>query len=149
VSEHSRNSLRNRDEFREGIEHFDSKRFWHAHESWETIWLASGGDEKIFLQGLIQLTAAYHLVTRARFSGALRLFRSSSTKLSATQNFGSEIIDVPFIVGLAEEMIDFLEDPLHSVIPGSIPQAPGLESLLARTEFSVAKSSSGSSSEIL
>jgi DUF309 family protein family protein len=25
--------------FLEGIEHFNTKQFWHAHESWEALWL--------------------------------------------------------------------------------------------------------------
>jgi len=66
----------------EGVALFNSHEFWHAHEAWETIWLEAEGDVKRFLQGLIQLAAAYHHVKRGTFSGAVRLFDASLEKLS-------------------------------------------------------------------
>jgi predicted metal-dependent hydrolase len=65
-----------------GIERFNEHRFWDAHEAWETAWLRVEGDEKLFLQGLIQLAAAYHHVQRGTHRGALRLFDASLRKLS-------------------------------------------------------------------
>lgn len=67
----------------EGIEHFNSRRFWEAHESWEEIWLVAEGDERQFLQGLIQLAAAYHHVQRGTLRGAVRLFDSALRRLNS------------------------------------------------------------------
>ena len=64
-----------------GIELFNSHHFWHAHEAWEEIWLKSSGEEKTFLQGLIQLAAAYHHVQRGTVRGAIRLFDAAFAKL--------------------------------------------------------------------
>ncbi len=64
-----------------GIALFNDHHFWHAHEAWEEIWLRSTGDEKIFLQGLIQLAAAYHHVQRGTFRGGVRLFDGALKKL--------------------------------------------------------------------
>ncbi|HUP59899.1 MAG TPA: DUF309 domain-containing protein [Thermoanaerobaculia bacterium] len=64
-----------------GIELFNSHEFWHAHEAWEKIWLASSGDERRFLQGLIQLAAAYHHVQRGTYRGGIRLFDAAFEKL--------------------------------------------------------------------
>ena len=64
-----------------GVVLFNSHEFWHAHEAWEEIWLRSSGDEKQFLQGLIQLAAAYHHVGRGTFSGAIRLFDAALKRL--------------------------------------------------------------------
>ena len=64
-----------------GVELFNAHHFWHAHEAWEEIWLASSGEEKTFLQGLIQLAAAYHHVQRGTFRGAIRLFDAAFAKL--------------------------------------------------------------------
>jgi len=66
-----------------GIELFNSHHFWHAHEKWEELWLKASGDEKTFLQGLIQLAAAYHHVQRGTFRGAIRLFDAAFAKLDA------------------------------------------------------------------
>ena len=46
--------------FREGLAHFNNREFWEAHESWETLWLVAESDVEQFLQGLIQIAAAYH-----------------------------------------------------------------------------------------
>lgn len=66
---------------REGVDHFNSGRFWSAHEAWERLWLVASGPEKEFLRGLIQLAAAYHHVQRGTFSGAMRLFDSALFRL--------------------------------------------------------------------
>jgi len=69
--------------FREGVAHFNSLEFWEAHESWEELWLVAETDLEQFLQGLIQLAAAYHHVRRGTFRGAVRLFDAALRRLSA------------------------------------------------------------------
>ncbi len=69
------------DPLHEGITLFNSQQFWHAHEAWERIWLTATGPHKRFLQGLIQLAAAYHHVQRGTFSGGVRLFDAAAEKL--------------------------------------------------------------------
>jgi predicted metal-dependent hydrolase len=64
-----------------GVALFNDREFWHAHEAWEEIWLKATGEEKIFLQGLIQLAAAYHHVQRGTFRGGVRLFDAALRKL--------------------------------------------------------------------
>ena len=66
----------------EGIERFNAHEFWHAHESWERIWLSAKEPEKQFLQGLIQLAAAYHHVQRRTYRGGVRLFDAALKKLA-------------------------------------------------------------------
>ncbi|HVS30198.1 MAG TPA: DUF309 domain-containing protein [Thermoanaerobaculia bacterium] len=66
-----------------GVEHFNAREFWDAHESWETIWLVAASDAEQFLQGLIQIAAAYHHVQRGTFRGAVRLFDAGLRRLSA------------------------------------------------------------------
>jgi predicted metal-dependent hydrolase len=67
--------------FRAGLGHFNAGEFWDAHESWETIWLEAESEVHIFLQGLIQLAAAYHHVKRGTYPGGLRLFDAALQKL--------------------------------------------------------------------
>lgn len=68
---------------REGIDLFNTAQFWSAHEAWERDWLTAAGDEKIFLQGLIQLAAAFHHVQRGTLSGAGRLIDAAVAKLAS------------------------------------------------------------------
>jgi predicted metal-dependent hydrolase len=65
-----------------GAEHFNARRFWEAHESWEVIWLVAQSDAEQFLQGLIQIAAAYHHLQRGTFRGGVRLFDSGLRRLS-------------------------------------------------------------------
>jgi hypothetical protein len=46
-------------EYLAGIELFNSERFWHAHEEWETVWKATTDPQlRLFYQGIIQIAAA-------------------------------------------------------------------------------------------
>ena len=67
--------------FLEGVSHFNAREFWEAHESWETIWLVAESDIEQFLQGMIQLAAAYHHVKRGTHRGAVRLFEAALRRL--------------------------------------------------------------------
>lgn len=65
----------------EGIDHFNSRRFWEAHEAWEALWLVAESEAEQFLQGLIQVAAAYHHVQRGTYRGAARLFAAGLRRL--------------------------------------------------------------------
>ena len=68
--------------FVRGIEHFNALEFWEAHEAWEEIWLVAESEVEQFLQGLIQLAAAYHHLKRGTFRGAVRLFDAALGRLA-------------------------------------------------------------------
>jgi hypothetical protein len=71
------------EEFSKGVLLFNERRFWNAHESWENVWKHHVEDERLFLQGLIQLAAAYHhLTVKRNLHGLRRNFEKSSEKLS-------------------------------------------------------------------
>ncbi len=70
-----------RSQFERGITHFNALEFWEAHEAWEELWLAAESETEQFLQGLIQLAAAYHHVKRGTFRGAVRLFDAALGRL--------------------------------------------------------------------
>jgi len=69
--------------FAEGVERFNRHRFWDAHESWEELWLEADSHMHRFLQGLIQIAAAYHHIQRGTYSGATRLIDSGCEKLAS------------------------------------------------------------------
>ena len=47
---------------RKGVEHFNERLFYEAHEFWEEIWHALNGSEKAFFQGLILLAGAESII---------------------------------------------------------------------------------------
>jgi predicted metal-dependent hydrolase len=68
--------------FLQGMRHFNAREFWEAHEAWETIWLAAESDVEQFLQGLIQVAAAYHHIQRGTYRGAARLITAGLARLA-------------------------------------------------------------------
>ncbi len=67
--------------FEEGLAHFNAKKFFEAHEFWEEIWLVESEPEKTFLQGLIQVTAAFHHRQRGNPEGVELLLAAGIVKL--------------------------------------------------------------------
>ncbi len=53
----------------EGLQRYHAGEFFAAHESWESLWLVAEEPEKTFLQGLIQVTAAFHHTATQQRSG--------------------------------------------------------------------------------
>ena len=75
------NSAERKKKFEEGLAHFNAEKFFEAHEFWEEIWLVELEPEKTFLQGLIQITAAFHHHQRGNPDGAQSLLTSGVVKL--------------------------------------------------------------------
>ena len=65
----------------EGLNHYHAGQFFAAHESWESVWLVAQEPEKMFLQALIQVTAAFHHLQRDNSLGASRLLERALVRL--------------------------------------------------------------------
>ena len=65
----------------EGLRLYEAGEFFAAHEAWESQWLKSQEPEKTFLQGLIQVTAAFHHLQRNNPLGTTRLLRAALRRL--------------------------------------------------------------------
>jgi uncharacterized protein len=80
-------------QFARGIAQFNARQFFDAHETWEEIWLHAPEPEKTFLQGLIQVAAAFHHYGRENRAGAESLLASGLAKLEGfpEQHHGLEL----------------------------------------------------------
>jgi hypothetical protein len=67
--------------FVKGLVEFRAGRFFEAHEEWELLWKTSTGDDRVFLQGLIQLAAARVHIGRGNPAPAARLLALAKEKL--------------------------------------------------------------------
>lgn len=67
--------------FQEGFDRFNRRKFFEAHESWEEIWLHAPRHEKPFLQGIIQVAAAFHHYQRSNRAGCESLLSEGLRKL--------------------------------------------------------------------
>jgi len=65
----------------EGLHCYHAGEYFQAHEAWESVWLESEEPEKTFLQGLIQVTAAFHHMQRDNRLGAARLLQAALRRL--------------------------------------------------------------------
>jgi uncharacterized protein len=71
------------EKFERGVADFNAGRFFEAHEVWEELWLAASEPQKTFLQGLIQLAAAFHHHERGNSRGRQSLLTAAIAKLAA------------------------------------------------------------------
>jgi hypothetical protein len=79
--QHEPHGAEHREAFRRGIEQFNAGRFFDAHETWEEIWLLSPEPEKTFLQGIIQIAAAFHHYSRDNLRGTRSLLEAALRRL--------------------------------------------------------------------
>ena len=66
-------------ELRRGVELFNERAFWDAHEAWEQAWTPDRhGPDRGFYKGLIQVAAGYLHHSRGNRRGALIKWRSGA-----------------------------------------------------------------------
>ena len=70
------------EKFEQGLAHFNAREFFEAHEVWEEVWLVEGEPEKTFLQGIIQIAAAFHHYRRGNTDGAETLLAAGIVKIT-------------------------------------------------------------------
>jgi len=69
------------DPIEEGIRLFNDRYFFEAHEVLEAVWREEHGESKLFLQGLIQICAAYHHTQNGNAIGAVTLLERGAEKI--------------------------------------------------------------------
>ena len=70
-----------RGELTEGLRCYRAEEFFAAHEHWELVWLKLPEPEKTFLQGLIQVAAAFYHLQRGNMEGTSSLLRVALARL--------------------------------------------------------------------
>ena len=70
-------------EFRRAIDEFNSGRYFECHDTLEALWVLSSGEERRFLQGLIQVSVGFYHFFNGNPSGALSQWGKGSSKLQA------------------------------------------------------------------
>ena len=56
--------------FQKGIDAFNGRKFYDAHEYWEELWLDYKLEDATFIQGLIQLSVSYFHYSNGNLKGA-------------------------------------------------------------------------------
>ncbi len=102
-----------------GLVQFNSGLFFDAHETWEEIWLASPEPDKTFLQGIIQISAAFHHYGRGNMRGTQSLLEAGLRRLARFPS-GHHGIDLESLRAAAREWADALAagaDPGRARVP--------------------------------
>jgi uncharacterized protein len=69
------------DPLQEGLRLFNERHFFEAHEVLEDAWHIERGESRLFLQGLIQLCAAFHHFQNGNLRGAAELLQRGADKI--------------------------------------------------------------------
>jgi uncharacterized protein len=75
----------------EGLRLFNEEEFYECHDVLEEIWSECQGDEKSYLQGLIQAAIALFHFGNENYGGAKKLYESALKRLDA---YGDEYMGV-------------------------------------------------------
>src|SRR5881628_2402786 len=69
--------------FRDGIRLFNEEYFFEAHEHLEGLWRVEHGEARQFIQGLIQICAAFSHFQNGNLIGAVNLLKRGADKMRA------------------------------------------------------------------
>jgi hypothetical protein len=113
--------------YQKGLAAFNSGHFYEAHEHWEEVWLETPNPDKMFLQGLIQVAAAFHHHSRANRKGTRNLLHAGLLKLEYFPRVhgGLEIEALRESVRSWLAALNAGQTPAHSNVP-RIDPAEGL-----------------------
>lgn len=100
-----------------GIEHFNRREFFDAHEVWEDVWNDEQGEAKEFVQGLIQFATALHHFEAQNFKGTKILYESGVDLL---RPYGEYFWDLP-----VKKLIEDMTDCVKRLLPYKQAELPG------------------------
>lgn len=70
-----------RQRLRDGLQLFNERHFFEAHEVLEDIWHRERGEPHLFLQGVIQVCAGFHHFQNGNLRGAAELLSRGADKM--------------------------------------------------------------------
>lgn len=109
--------------YHRGLELFNQGEFFDAHEVLEDVWRAAPQEEKLFLQGLIQVAVGLHHYSKGNLHGARSLLRRANTNLTAyPEEYGQ--INLAALRTRVAAWSEALENG------GAVPQIPRIEVLI-------------------
>ena len=89
--------------FNRGVECFNSKNYYTAHDCFEEIWTDYKINDRLFMQALIQLSVAYFHISNINKGGAIGLFKKSIKKLKLNKDKKNIIKNINTIIDSANK----------------------------------------------
>lgn len=100
-----------------GVEHFNKREFYDAHEIWEELWHEEHGEANGFVQGLIQFATALHHFEASNLKGAKLLYDAGVQLL---RPYGEQYWGLP-----VKKLIDDMTVCMKEVLPHAQADLPG------------------------
>lgn len=100
-----------------GIEHFNRREYFDAHEVWEELWNEEHGPANAFVQGLIQFATALHHFEAHNLKGTKLLYVAGVELLKP---FGEVYWDLP-----VKKLIDEMTECVKDILPYQQANLPG------------------------
>ena len=85
-----------------GRDLFNDEDFFEAHEAWEDLWRIENGRDRVFVQGLIQVSAHFVHIRKGNWSGAAATASNACDKLKipASHRLYRELDITPLVSAL-------------------------------------------------
>ncbi|HXG93066.1 MAG TPA: DUF309 domain-containing protein [Blastocatellia bacterium] len=109
-------------EYLEGIEHFNARRYYDAHEVWEEIWLRSSDETKLFYQMLIQAAVGLHHYERGNARGGRGMYNNVMEKLQRLPSFFMSLDLADFARQFKRFFTELIENENESAPPEDKPR---------------------------
>ena len=108
-----------------GMDLYNAGQYWESHEALEEVWLEARSEDRLFLQGLIQASAAFHkYLVQENAVGAVKLLTRALDKLTRYSDDYMELDMGPFKQGLNtcwREIIELGQRHIDEFDPGLVP----------------------------
>ena len=95
--------------FYRGVDSFNNKDYYDAHEYFEEIWTEHKLEDRVFIQALIQLSVAYFHITNSNKNGAMGLFKKSIKKLDLYIDTIQIISNINDIIKAAHDSYKYIQ----------------------------------------
>ena len=95
--------------FYKGVDSFNNKDYYDAHEYFEEIWTEHELEDRVFIQALIQLSVAYFHITNSNKNGAMGLFKKSIKKLDLYIDTIQIISNINDIIKAAHDSYEYIQ----------------------------------------
>jgi predicted metal-dependent hydrolase len=100
-----------------GIEHFNRREFFDAHEIWEELWHEEHGSGHNFVQGLIQFATSLHHFEAHNLKGAKLLYEGGVELLTP---YGDVFWNLP-----VKKLINQMTECVKGMLPYKQEELPG------------------------
>ena len=97
--------------FHKGIEAFNKRQFYDAHEYWEELWLNYKLNDAQLIQGLIQLAVSYFHLFNQNLKGARSMIKKCLKKIDPFKTArGIDVIELKSQIGNVQKYFDKIDD---------------------------------------